>query len=422
VVFDPGYSDSEHELHAIAIDGVSCNTCHQIQPDNFGAEDSFSGGFLIDPHTPMGERASFGPYDVTKQLASVMQGASGFIPQQGLHIEESELCGTCHTLYTPYLDSADQVAGVFPEQTIYTEWLNSAFAESDSCQGCHMPEAEGAVQIAITGGEPRSPFYQHLFVGGNAYLMNLFLHYGPEMAVTAGSEHFENTLANIEAQLQDRTAALTLDDLRLEDGQLLGTINIENQVGHKFPAGFPSRRAWLHIVVSDADGEVVFESGAVSPDGAIQGNDNDADPAAFEPHYTQITAPDQVQIYESIMVNTEGEVTTTLLRGAAYIKDNRLLPDGFDKGAVEADIAPYGAALQDADFAAAGDALELAIDLGGASGPFEVSVELLYQTIGFRWADNLRAFDAPEVARFLEYYAAVPNAPVVVQSVQLTVE
>ncbi len=72
------------------------------------------------------------------------------------------------------------------------------------------------------------------------------------------------------------------------------------------------------------------------------GNDNDADPAAYEPHYATIDDAEQVQIYESIMGNTDGEVTTTLLRGAGYLKDNRLLPSGFDKDTVGADIACAG--------------------------------------------------------------------------------
>jgi hypothetical protein len=43
-----------------------------------------------------------------------------------------------------------------------------------------------------------------------------------------------------------------------------------------------------------------------------------------------------------------------------------------------------------------------------------VTAELLYQSIGYRWAENLRSYDAPEATRFLEYYEQVPNQPVVV--------
>jgi hypothetical protein len=30
---------------------------------------------------------------------------------------------------------------------------------------------------------------------------------------------------------------------------------------------------------------------------------------------------------------------------------------------------------------------------------------LLYQSIGFRWAENLRAYDAAETQRFVRYYS-----------------
>ncbi|HSQ18114.1 MAG TPA: hypothetical protein VLM83_10480 [Anaerolineales bacterium] len=84
-----------------------------------------------------------------------------------------------------------------------------------------------------------------------------------------------------------------------------------------------------------------------------------------------------MQIYESIMLNSDGEVTTVLLRAAAYAKDNRLLPQGFDLAAATPDILVFGAAAQDADFTGGSDRLGLQLDLSGATGPFTVQVELL---------------------------------------------
>jgi hypothetical protein len=188
---------------------------------------------------------------------------------------------------------------------------------------------------------------------------------------------------------------------------------IATLTGHKFPTGFPSRRVWLHVLVSDASGSVIFESGGVDAAGRIAGNDNDDDPLAFEPHYTALSSPDQVQIYEAIMGDTDGSVTTTLLRGAAYLKDNRLLPAGFDPAAASPDIGVYGGAADDPDFTGGGDRVGIAVDVGSAQGPFTLVVELLYQSVGYRWAENLRATEAPEIGAFLGYYDAVPNEPVV---------
>jgi hypothetical protein len=56
------------------------------------------------------------------------------------------------------------------------------------------------------------------------------------------------------------------------------------------------------------------------------------------------------------------------------------------------------------------------VDLGSAKGPFKVQAELLYQSVGYRWAENLRAYQGVEPARFLEVAGKVPNLPVLVSS------
>jgi hypothetical protein len=420
-VFEQGFLDAENPLHTLALDGVSCNLCHQIREVGFGEFASFSGGFVIDTELPMGERLAYGPYPVQDELAQVMQSASGFVPVQRMHIEESELCATCHTLYTPYVDATGRIAGKFPEQTPYLEWIQSDYLNTDSCQGCHMPQAEGGVQLSVTGGPLREPFYQHVFAGGNAYMLGILNTYAEELQVRASKQEIVDKSMSVKEMLQNRTATVTLAETRLEGSELTAVVAIESQVGHKFPSGFPSRRAWLHFVVRDSAGDVVFESGAVDVRGFIAGNDNDVDPEAYEPHYQEIGDPDQVQIYEAIMEDPEGGVTTILLRGAGYAKDNRLLPRGFDKEKVQEDIAVQGEAQADQDFLGGEDRVRYAVQVGEAQGPFTVTVKLFYQTIGYRWAEKLRGFDSAESERFLRYYESVPNLPVLIASAQAQV-
>jgi hypothetical protein len=415
-LLDGGLLDPTHAAHALAMDGVSCNLCHQVEAGDLGAEQSFSGGYLIDPDLPMGERHSYGRFEVDASSAAIMAAASGFKPLPGDHLAQSEMCATCHNLYTPYLDENGQVAGEFPEQMPYSEWLHSDYKDTASCQSCHMPVAQGGVQLSVTGGPKRSPFSQHTFFGGNVFLGRIFQYFGEEMSVTSSSQNFASSVAGSVQLLQEHTATLSLHDLKLEGGKLLGEIKIESQTGHKLPASYPSRRAWLHITVKDAAGNVVFESGAASADGKIASNDQDDDAARFEPHYTLLSAPDQVQIYEAIMGDTQGKPTTRLLHGAQYLKDNRLLPVGFDKATAPPEIAVHGDAAQDADFTAGGDTLQLALDLGQAQAPFTIQVELLYQSIGYRWARNLADFDAAEITRFLNYYQSVPNWPTMIST------
>ena len=415
-VVDAGFLDPQNDLHTFAMDGVSCTACHQIEPDGLGDPASFSGGYTIDFTLPLDERVTYGPFEVTEQDTSLMRRFSGYVPVQGAHIQQSELCATCHMLYTPYVDANHEVAGMFPEQMPYLEWLASDYAETQACQDCHMALVEGEVALSTRGGDPRQGVRQHAIVGGNNVALLMMRAGGEALGVTASSADFDATIAAMVAQMQTETATLTLDGLALDGGTLTGDIVVSALTGHKFPTSFPSRHAWLHVTIQDGAGNVIFESGAYDALGSIAGNANDADPAAYEPHYTTLSQPDQVQIYETILGDTEGAVTTELLAASVYLKDNRILPDGFDKAGAVPDIAVAGEAADDADFVAGSDTLGLSIDVSAAEGPFTVTAELLYQSIGYRWAENLREHSGPEVDQFLALYEQAAGSPIVVAS------
>jgi hypothetical protein len=50
------------------------------------------------------------------------------------------------------------------------------------------------------------------------------------------------------------------------------------------------------------------------------------------------------------------------------------------------------------------------IATNGAAGSFHIEAELMYQPIGFRWAHNLKPYDAAEPQRFVGYYEAMSSA------------
>src|SRR5260221_5023253 len=100
-----------------------------------------------------------------------------------------------------------------------------------------------------------------------------------------------------------RSVDLASDRLKVQ-------VLVQNLTGHKMPTAYPSRRAWLHVTIRDARDNKVFESGALHADGSIEGNDNDADPARFEPHYREITQGDQVPIYEPLWEDASCPVPT----------------------------------------------------------------------------------------------------------------
>jgi hypothetical protein len=406
--------NSEKRIDRMAQDGVSCSLCHQIRPDNLGTRDSFVGGFVIDTTRPLGERQEFGPFEVEKGENRIMRSSSGgYQPTEGKHIEQSELCATCHTLITTALGPNGQKIGELPEQMPYQEWLNSDFRDKQSCQSCHMPVVEEPVRMTSALGKFREGVNRHVFVGGNFFVQRMLNRYRGELGVVALPAELEGAAARTVDHLRSKTATVAVSRLEMTGGTLNADISLENLGGHKFPTAYPSRRAWLHVKVLDRENQTVFESGGFNPNGSITGNDNDTDAGRFEPHYDEVSQPDQVQIYEDIMVGQDGVPTTGLLTAVRFIKDNRLLPVGFQKERVERDIAPQGNAMTDDDFIGGGDRIRYAIPVENAQGPLRIEVELWFQPISYRWAANLRSYKAAEPQRFTRYYDAMSSGSAV---------
>ena len=406
--------DSDDRLSRLAQDGVSCSLCHQIQKEKLGTRESLVGGFVVDTSRARGEREEYGPFKIDDGENRIMRSStSGYRPTEGEHIRQSELCATCHTLITTALGPGGEKIGELPEQMPYQEWLESDFKDKQSCQNCHMPVVEEMVRVTNTMGKYREGMSRHTFLGGNFFMQRVLNKYRDQLGVIALPEEFEAAASRTIEHLKSKTAQISIDSVDVRAGRLEAAISVQNLSGHKFPTAYPSRRAWVHFTVKDRTGQVVFESGALNADGSITGNDNDADKTRFEPHYTEINNIDQVQIYEDIMVGPDNVPTTGLLTAVRYIKDNRLLPKGFDKRKVEQEIAPHGDAVNDTDFAAGGDKIRYSVFLGNAQGPFQIEAEFWFQPISFRWANNLKTYKEMEPQRFTRYYDAMSSGSAV---------
>jgi hypothetical protein len=235
-----------------------------------------------------------------------------------------------------------------------------------------------------------------------------------ELATEAQPEELDAAMKRTAEFLKTQAAKVTITRMDATPNGLAVDVHVENLGGHKLPTAYPSRRAWLHFAVRDSNGRVVFESGALNPDGSIVGNDNDEDPLKFEPHYREITNSQEVEIYEPILKDSEGKVTTGLLHAVGYLKDNRLLPHGFDKATANKDIAVTGGAANDPGFTDSGSSVRYVVSTGNATGPFKVEAELWFQPIGFRWAHNLAPYEAEEPQRMVRYYEAAARRSAVI--------
>ena len=110
-----------------------------------------------------------------------------------------------------------------------------------------------------------------------------------------------------------------------------------------------------------------------------------------------------MQVYEAIMGNNNDQVTYTLLRGMKYLKDNRLLPNGFNKLTAPDDVAVKGVAMIDADFTGGSDQISYRIS-SLAAGSYNVVVELVYQTLAYGFARDLFTDTSAEVNDFKKMY------------------
>jgi hypothetical protein len=407
-IFANGFLNPKSAYYNHAMDGVSCTVCHQIENnDKLGTLAGFSGEYNI-VELGVAERTAFGQYSDPATNPMLMN--SGFRPKHSAHMSSSAMCATCHNLKTPFIDSTGTVVSTsleteFPEQMVYTEWENSIFASgmtAQSCQDCHMPKVDGVKistrPISLTA---RNNFARHNLVGANTTMLDMLARNKAALGVTANG--FADAITRTRNMLAS-AADIEVLSQSLENDVLSVQLRINNRSGHKLPTSYPSRRVYIHFQVKDSAGKIIFESGKTNADGSIMGADADTNLKHYEPHYDEITQPEQVQIYESIMQNTDDEVTYTLLRASSYVKDNRIPPTGFDKNAVGNDIRVVGAAMSDANFNSGSDVITYKIQLGSAI-PTSFSVALKYQSLAYGFIKDLFLDDTdPEVARFAQMY------------------
>ena len=394
-LFGDGFFNASSPHYDSAMNGVSCTLCHQIEDTaELGTDDGFSGQFIIAENFST-ERKLYGQY--TAPVTTPMQNNVAFTPAYSAHMDKSELCATCHNLNTPVIDAQGNLNGsYFPEQAVYTEWEYSDFNASQSCQDCHMPKTDGSVIISTRGPglQARSPFHQHQFIGANTYMLDIIKNNRRLLGALADTASFDETISSTKDLLL-ATADLNITATSYIDGKLNFTVLLTNHSGHKFPTSLPSRRAWIHAKVTDAQGLTVFESGGFNSANGIVGVDENV--SGYESHYMQITDASQVQVYEAVMADTDDKLTYTFMNASQYLKDNRLLPKGY-KVNTPANAQPYGEAINDTDFIGGSDTVEYAID-SLASGEYLISVTLKYQTLSNGFAQDLfKDSELPDVA------------------------
>jgi hypothetical protein len=409
---------------ALARDGISCTSCHhmvlgkadtekyQHQPQNkcipkqqetanpglTGFAATFTGNFFVGAPDEL-----YGPFKEPKKKP--MKHAIGVDPAHSQTITKPEMCGTCHTVHVPVLHRGKTIEHAY-EQTTYPEWAFSDFRTGDSvdgslpygsgpqaqsCQGCHMPnkdvygnpyrskiaaiqeynnfpQAEHTLPPHEIDLPVRSGFGKHTLVGLNVYLLKMAWQFpdilgirkSDPMLTSTGIDSIPTAEGAMLDQAVNKTAVVTVAEVRNQNGNLNARVTVVNRVGHKFPSGVGFRRAFLEFSVLDVNNKVLWASGRTNTVGIIVDEKGAAvagemwwrddcsarvepEKRIHQPHYQEITRQDQVQIFQELVstpANTdaptcgplakpEGELTTSFLSICAKVKDNRLLPAGF---------------------------------------------------------------------------------------------
>jgi hypothetical protein len=408
-------------LDSLARDGISCSLCHQIPADGLGTEASFGGKISIGA-----DRAIFGPHQ--NPVASPMKFFVNYIPTYAPHMMTSELCATCHVVRTPLIDENGTPTGKwFLEQGTYFEWQNSAYAQKGTtCQTCHMPRVDDdnvtiqtrlAHPPAASGVtvNPRVPFGRHTAPGGNSYMLRVVSDNTAWVGTNTASADLETQAKRTDAQL-GKAVLLDIKEASRKDGVATVVAHLTNASGHKFPTGYPSRRAWLHVTARAADHSVFWESGRPDAFGRIVTRDNRLvdRPGVFEPHHDVVDDETRVQIYEAVSQDEKGKLVARLLDAASYAKDNRLVPVGFSESFPGAGpTLPFGTS-NDPNFGAE-DSVTYRIPV--PTGPVTVDVELLYQSVSPRAFEALVSAPTDTGRAFFDMAKKRPPSPVKVASV-----
>ncbi|MBL7952226.1 MAG: T9SS type A sorting domain-containing protein [Flavobacteriales bacterium] len=420
------YSMSEMVQDPLAMDGVSCLACHMQSADSIGQH--FSGHLIFDTTNVI-----YGPYNAANLFGAPMESFVGFAPHYGAHINDAGLCAGCHTLVTETADLDGEPTGDhFVEQATYHEWLNSVFnPEVDpeggvTCQGCHMPRIEDPMVISalydfLAADEyRRSPYGKHELVGGNTFMLNLLKNNNAALLLTANSVQFDSTIARTTRMLQNRTLLLETNVASRTSDTAFIDVKLTNLAGHKFPSGYPARRAFVELVVENAQGDTLFRSGGWDDAYEVMGHDEQ-----WEPHHDVIRNEAQAQIYEMVMADVNGNKTTVLERAKESLKDNRLAPLGFTTSHPSIDtMLVVGVPAGDTDFnhyaggneGSGTDAIHYRVALNGYAGSLTIRSNVWYQSAPPRWMEEMFAVNTPEIESFRAMYAAEDGSPVLIRS------
>jgi cytochrome c553 len=264
------------------------------------------------------------------------------------HNPKAQTCQDCHmrnsyrnasgTLEVPLIQQPiatvqdDQYPAVehrLPADKVQIRFRDSGFVRHQ-LQGLNLPLLEMFSQFMQDSktGEKNFPYNEVLGVRQNDFMLTV-------------NADLPNAIDAFVEQARNTTATVAIAPVSTTDGALVANVTVTNKTGHRFPSGVGFRRAFLEFQVTDKNsGKTLWASGRTNELGIVVDENDKPLPSeffehkAYQPHYSDqsghtITRQDQVQIFEELMLDADGNFTTSFIRRDTPVKDNRLLPLGW---------------------------------------------------------------------------------------------
>ncbi|MGH9764493.1 MAG: hypothetical protein ACREAC_26970, partial [Blastocatellia bacterium] len=335
-IFDTKLDSPNFKYGALGRDGISCIVCHRTVEDKappgtdplkYFLDHNTTGKFKISE--PGKTNELYGPFKDNEISPLPMKNSLGIDPKQSDYIKDSRLCGSCHTIILPIIDSPK--GGESIEQATYLEWVNSRYQtefkpgeNAQSCQDCHMPKsyentASGVkvnpIQAVIAdveddtypAAENRAPldkikvryrnqgFTRHQMQGLNIFMLEMFNqfmtpdsggNYSNDVLGVRKSDYMstlnndlDNAVNNFVQTARHDTATIAVSAPVVDRTRqaLVSNVTVTNKTGHRFPSGVGFRRAFIEFDVVDnsqidpttGQGKILWSSGNTDDDGLI---------------------------------------------------------------------------------------------------------------------------------------------------------
>jgi len=275
---------------------VSCTVCHQVSNEELGTRAISTRTSRCG--TPRRRARDLGP-SIDKGRKTIMRSVTGCADADDA-IQQSELCATCHTLYTQAYNAAGQV--------IAHSGADNYQDGSTAVQPGRNAQAAVVHMHPCRGGRvaPCSRLRDGMhatFVGATSCVRMLNrnrIDLGSSASVGDGSDgegddpHFRGDGSVSIARAEVTGGALNVD------------VDVKNSPDKDADRVIPPPHV-LHVTVRDRQ-DKRCRVGRINDAGLIQGNDNDAD-ATNTSHYEQISGRTG-SIYESIMGDASNVPTT----------------------------------------------------------------------------------------------------------------